>query len=107
MRALYGFCLVCVCGWYPHSVLTHWHPLCQVATSLGGGKKTKGENKVRYGRYSEWAKVQLKQKYQFVSNIVCPTHPAAMVIAPPPCPQDNDQLRIVEKALDLMTSSNR
>eukprot|EP00731_Ephydatia_muelleri_P011047 Em0005g1633a len=65
MRALYGFCLV--------------------SSALGGGKKAKGEVKVRYGRYAEWAKAQLKQKYQF----------------------DNDQLRIVEKALDLMTLPNR
>lgn len=65
MRALYGFCLAS-------------HTLC-----VHPKVKSRGEVKARNSRYIDWAKAQLKHKYQL----------------------DNEKLRLVERMLDSLGSS--
>ena len=70
----------------------------QVCGALSRGKG-RAELKTKNSRYCDWARSQLKQKYQFVSLWkLC----VVSVADPIYCLQDSEKLRIVERMLDAV-----
>lgn len=74
LRALYGFCLVRQptlmhnAGSNANITHTNTHTQASHALTTHSKIKGKGEVKVKNTRFIDWAKSQLKQKYQFVST---------------------------------------